>query len=121
MRKIILLLVIFTIVLAVNSQSLDPSFAGKGYQSFGFLTGNFYYENGGQVLRKPDGSFFVLYQVNGYAVVSHYSASGDRDASYGNAGYSQSTDITEAKAALQSDGKIVIAGSVFDPVTRRSD
>lgn len=121
MRKIILLLASFVAAFAASSQSLDPSFAGKGFKSFDFLTGNFYYENTGQVLVKPDGSFFVLYTVNGFAVVSHYFANGNRDGSFGNGGYSQSVDVTEPKAALQSDGKIVIAGTVFDPVSRRSD
>lgn len=120
MRKIFLLLIIAT-AFAAHSQSLDKSFNGKGYNSFDFATGNFYYESGGQVLRKPDGSFFVLYTVNGYAVVSHYFADGDKDNAFGAGGYSQPITITEPKAALQQDGKIVVAGNVYDPATRRSD
>lgn len=121
MRKIILLVTSFTTALVANCQSLDPSFGGKGYKSFDFLTGNFYYESGGQALRKADGSFFVLYQVNGYTVFSHYSSNGERDAAFGNSGYSQTLSITEARADLQPDGKIVVAGTIFNSESHTSD
>lgn len=121
MRQLILLLNFFFILTATYSQPLDPSFAGNGYTAVDFPAGNFYYENSVQVLRKSDGTYYVLFQVNGFPVLSHHFSNGNRDPNFGSSGYSKTINITDTKATLQPDGKVVIAGQIFDPATGTSD
>ena len=105
MKKSYLFLISLLVFTGTYSQSFDSSFAGKGYTAVNFVSGNFNNEGAGQVLRKSDGTYLVLFQVNGYAILAHYLANGDGlDLNFGTAGYSQSVFVSQAKAALQPDG-----------------
>ena len=110
MRKLLLLSMAVITQVVIYGQSLDPSFAGRGYKEVNFVKGNFQFEGADQLLQKSDGTYFVLYRVNGYTVLSHYFANGERDAKFGTAGYSQSLALSDVSAALQGDGKIIVAG-----------
>src|SRR5678809_1329542 len=107
MKKIILLMTCCVALVVAHSQSLDPFFAGKGYTAVNFAVGNFYNEGSGQVLRKSDGTYFVLFYVNGYSVLSHHFSNGAFDPNFGMGGYSQTVGVFQAKATLQPDGKII--------------
>ena len=71
MRKLLLLSMAVITQVVIYGQSLDPSFAGKGYKEVNFVKGNFQFEGADQILQKNDGTYFVLYRVNGYTVLSH--------------------------------------------------
>src|SRR4051794_38763545 len=104
--------------------SLDPSFGDKGIvlTDFGTSTKNIYGASARQVLTQHDGNFYLIFEANGQTVIARILSNGIRDTSYGNNGYSQSVSILGAEGwsrnivgaatgALQSDGKIVVAGS----------
>ena len=106
----------------VNSQSLDHSFSGKGYAETNFLHGNFHYEVDGRALTKSDGSVLAVFQINGYAVLAHYwPGSGALDLSFGIAGYAEPVNMIGARAALQPDGKILLAGQVYNGLVNSYD
>jgi uncharacterized delta-60 repeat protein len=91
--------------------SLDPSFAGQGWTTTEFTKGNFYSEYGRQVLLQTNGTYIVVFEVNGYTLLARYLTKNNTlDASYGTDGYSLPVNLQYARAALQSDGKLVVTG-----------
>src|SRR5438128_388470 len=112
MKKILLCFMVSFALLNAYSQagSLDPSFAGKGWTATDFLKGNLYSETNGQVLVQSDSNYIVVFEVNGFTVLTRYCRNGIMDTKFGTGGYSNPVQITQSKAALQSDGKIVVAG-----------
>src|SRR4051812_24523060 len=109
MKKILLCFIAFFALLHAYNQagSLDPSFAGKGWTATDFMKGNLYQEFGRQVLLQNDGHYIVVFEVNGYTMLARYCSNGAMDTRFGTGGYSDLAPITQVKAALQSDGKIV--------------
>jgi uncharacterized delta-60 repeat protein len=107
-------------LLSAHSQagSLDPSFAAKGWTTTDFATGNFLDESGRQVLLQNNGTYLVVLEIDDYTMVARYlSKSNALDKSFGTGGYSAPIQIEQPKAALQSDGKIVVVGGFYDPAT----
>ena len=66
---------------------------------------------GRQVLIQPGGSIYIIFNYPTF--ISKRFPDGSIDSSYGFDGYSRSVSFNDAYAALQPDGKIVIAGSGF--------
>ncbi|MEO5891073.1 MAG: delta-60 repeat domain-containing protein, partial [Ferruginibacter sp.] len=94
-----------------QSATLDPAFGTRGIVKTDMGTSYNYNGFARQVLTQPGGAIYIL--LNGNfpgSVISKRLASGAIDSTYGINGYSGSVPVTEAFAALQPDGKIVIAG-----------
>lgn len=113
MRKFISLSSLFFCTTLCFSQSgkLDPSFGIKGIVTTDMGSP---FDNGSagrQVLVQPGGGIYIIF--NNPTFISKRTRDGSIDSSYGFNGYSRSVSFDDAYAALQPDGKIVIAGSGF--------
>jgi uncharacterized delta-60 repeat protein len=103
---------------------LDPSFGTGGViqQAVGASAAF------GDVVPMPGGKFLAVGSNNaggtGDFLLIKYNSDGSRDASFGNGGIVQSSFTKAAfasAAAVQSDGKIVVVGSVVDATVDRYD
>jgi uncharacterized delta-60 repeat protein len=124
MKKIFLFFLSLFALLSAHSQagSLDPSFAGKGWTTTNFSTGNFLDERGRQVLLQNNGTYLVVFEISDYTMLARYlSKSNALDETFGTRGYSVPILIQRPKVALQSDGKIVVAGGVYNPTTNNDN
>src|SRR6476619_4173936 len=113
MKKIYLCTIALLTLFFAYSQdgALDPAFAGKGWTTTEFTRGNFYYESGRQVFLQTNGTFIVVFNINGYTVLARYLTKNNTlDISYGTEGYSEPVHLEYAAAAQQTDGKIVVTG-----------
>jgi uncharacterized delta-60 repeat protein len=88
---------------------LDPSFGGDGMRTFGALSG----DDAQAVLVQPDGKLVLAGYGGGNLAVARLNRDGSSDVSFGDGGMS-GTDFggndSGHAAALQPDGKIVVAG-----------
>lgn len=116
MKKIILLVTVIFCLKLTNAQpgQLDPLFGINGIAKNVFGSKNDENSDGQQVLLKTDGSMFVITETKEQTLVAKRFSNGSPDSSYGVNGFSVSVPIWGAKAALQPDGKIVVAGSSYN-------
>lgn len=108
MKKNFLLPVLFIFSFTItNAQIPDPSFGHNGVVStdMGLPFNNS--SAGRQVLYGLDGAIYIL--VDQSFIVKRLP-NGSLDSSYGNDGYSSGINVRLASAAIQPDGKIVLAG-----------
>jgi uncharacterized delta-60 repeat protein len=112
--KLILLSLLFSYATICTAQSgeLDPSFGNHGIVKTDM--GSPFDNNsvGRQVLTQPGGSIYIIF--NNPTFISKRFPNGSIDSGYGLDGYSRPVSFNDASAALQPDGKIVIAGSGFN-------
>ncbi|MEO5892884.1 MAG: T9SS type A sorting domain-containing protein [Ferruginibacter sp.] len=110
MKKILLssALLCFLHFSYAQSGLLDPSFGAGGVVKSDLGAPFKINSSARQVLINPAGGFYVILDAT---FISKRLSNGLIDSSYGFAGYSRSVAIDNASAALQPDGKIVIAGS----------
>ena len=112
MKKLLLIIFSTYFISFIHAQvgSLDSSFGNNGIQLFTpnqNLTTHVF-----KVLVAPDKSLYVVFSsVSQLFMVAKYFADGTIDVTYGNSGYSDQVLMNFADAALQSDGKIILAGS----------
>ena len=114
MKKIYLSIIYLFLILEAMAQNAlpDPNFGNNGVVRTDFPYGGIsYFNEAKKVLAAPDGSSFVLLRFNGQAVITHLNVNGSIDLAYGNNGYSVPVVMDALDAALQNDGKIVVAGS----------
>lgn len=118
MKKLLLLCLYLLGGLLAYSQpgTLDSTFAGRGWTYTDFAKSNNLSESGLQVLRQTDGSYILLLNAASGTVLTRYLSDGTLDKSYGMEGFSQVGGLSPVGAALQSDGKIVVAGSRYTSV-----
>jgi uncharacterized delta-60 repeat protein len=113
MKKIILLPTLFITLNLIYSQpgQLDPFFGTNGIvrNSFGPKINES--TQGKQVLLQADGSMYIVTETKEQTLIAKRLKNGSPDSSYGNNGFSVSVPFSGAHAAMQSDGKIVVAGS----------
>src|SRR4051812_39354788 len=116
MRTLCLLLLCSIGILKATGQagSLDPTFGNNGIQTTGFLnTANTLNEGGRVVLTSANGDIFIIALVNiSYTRIAKYLPDGRLDSSYGNTGYTNSTNLVPTSATFQND-KIVVAGYIY--------
>ena len=94
-----------------QSGELDPSFGNQGIVKTDMGSPFDNNSAGRQVLVQPDGNIYILFNYPTF--ISKRFPDGSIDSSYGVDGYSRPVSFNDAYAALQPDGKIVIAGSGF--------
>jgi uncharacterized delta-60 repeat protein len=116
MKKIIVLIAISACEFNISySQpgTLDSSFGNNGIvcTAIGSAT-KLATASATDVLTQPDGTIYVIVQSQVYTTITRLLADGSIDSSYGNKGYSQTIRMDSRSAALQTNGKIVVAGSV---------
>src|SRR5687768_12631196 len=112
MRKLILHTTLFIYAITpgyAQPGELDPLFGIKGIVKTDIGFPFDYRSEGRQVLTGPGGSIYIIFNFPTF--VSKRFPDGSVDHAYGINGYSKSTPFKDAYAALQPDGKIVIAGS----------
>ena len=105
MKKCLLLLLIFACFATVNAQkvSLDPSLGNNGIQVMpGIL----------KIVTAPDNSYYTIGDYTGSPtiVITKYLSNGELDQSYGTGGY-VTLAMRPFDAMLQSDGKLLVAGT----------
>lgn len=97
---------------------LDPSFSGDGLTAMSASYGAV------DVAVQPDGKTVVLAQaLGGQFLLLRFQIDGNRDSSFGNAGYAVSEFAEPAypqALAIQSDGKLVVAGGGQTGPTQQS-
>src|SRR5689334_5628516 len=95
--------------------SLDNTFGGGTGRTFADLSAqNRYDEFATDVLIQPDGKRVVVVDRYPYLQLIRFNADGTYDATFGEGGFSQAVRLSRfgplSNAAIQSDGKIVVAG-----------
>lgn len=113
MKALILLGTLFFAGLYISYAQVgkvDTTFGNKGAVTADIGTAAAHAGYGSQVLLNPDGSMYILISTNGKTIVEKKHADGSPDPTYGHNGFSVIVDIFDAHAALQPDGKLVIAG-----------
>jgi uncharacterized delta-60 repeat protein len=110
MKKTLLLALGFGTLNFAMAQSgvLDPTFGVSGIAKTQIGASFNYNAAARQVLINPAGGSFILLEK---AIVIKILANGSIDSTYGINGYAGSVNLIDCHAALQADGKIVIAGS----------
>jgi uncharacterized delta-60 repeat protein len=116
MKKVLLLFVLMAFLAQAHSQAgaLDPTFAGKGWVYTNLADPNAFSERITDVLTRNDGSIIVVIERQGKTVLARYLSNGTLDNSFGTNGYSEVSNMWNATAALQGDGKIVVSGRYLD-------
>lgn len=114
MKQLYLLLTVFFGCLNftfAQPGTLDPAFGNKGIVKTDFSLSKLN-SRGSQVLIQPDGSLLELVEsIDGLTVLVKILPDGSRDLNYGTNGYSGPLAITSAVASMQTDGKVIVAGS----------
>ena len=127
MKKSILLplFVIFFLQTGLAQPSLlDPSFGTNGIVKTDMGSAFNYNNVGKQVFAQPDGSMYLVFASQSITsgidgapyptTITKILADGSRDLTYGHNGLSSAVPIYQSHAAIQSDGKIIIAGVTWD-------
>src|SRR5450432_2225982 len=116
MKKNILLTGLVSLFLCLStiafSQTslLDPSFGIKGIVKADMDSAYNYAAYGRQVLVQSDGSIYLVFEEARVTLIAKKHADGSADLTYGVNGISAGAPIYSSYAALQADGKIIIAG-----------
>lgn len=115
MKKILLLASLFISCIEIaNAQpgALDYSFGKKGVVRSDLGSNVTFSGLTKRLLLQGDGSMYVVFESEGIAFVTKKRPNGSPDSAYGHNGYSAPIPMRIAHAALQKDGKIVVAGTV---------
>src|SRR3954471_2759679 len=115
MKRLLLFLMAVLYVVLVQGQAgeLDPGFAKRGWTFVDMPKGNYYDEVTRDILLQ-DNKSVVLFQVDGYTLLTRYYTDGTLDRGFGFDGYSLPVNLIPSRAAQQSDGKIVVVGRHFN-------
>ena len=119
MKKLFTLITLIYSCVGVLGQAgqLDSAFGTNGIVKTD-VGSNLLYQfdsRGIQVLSKADGSTYIIISASNHTYIAKLLSDGSPDKSYGNQGFSTAAQIIPNKAALQSDGKIIIAGYIIVP------
>ena len=115
-KTILLFLIILGCVKVINAQSgnLDSTFGTNGVIKSN-LGADYNYELiSKQVLLQSNGSMYVILLSVGKTLITKKLSNGAADSSYGLNGLSVLTTVSPVYAAVQSDGKVVVAGVPAD-------
>jgi len=115
MKKFLLFLVSTTFLFAGHAQvgSLDPTFGTNGIRLYQLVPNVSYAVL--KVIPAPGNYQYVIYSTDLYGypaiTIARYSGNGTLQTGFGTTGYSEPLAMQFADAALQDDGKIMVAGS----------
>jgi uncharacterized delta-60 repeat protein len=106
--------------------SKDNTFGGDGHTAADLSAGNRYDEFATSVLIQPDGKRVVVVDRYPYIQLIRFNADGSYDNTFGEGGFSQAAPIRHfggpnSNAAIQSDGRIVVAGETAWNSTSNTD
>jgi uncharacterized delta-60 repeat protein len=90
---------------------LDPAFGIKGRITADLSPKTAYSATATQVLTDAGGNVYTIFFVNKISHIIKKLANGSTDITYGFSGYSSPVGIVNPIAAIQADGKIIIAGT----------
>jgi len=91
--------------------TLDPSFGNAGYIQTTAKGSQYSVSVAKQAFTNPDGTLSFVLQVFDKGMIARRLSNGTLDATYHNNGYSDMVSMYLGSAAMQSDGKIVLAGA----------
>ena len=115
MKYYLLILILASINISTTAQPghLDPSFGKNGIirTEFGSVK-NLFPHKCTDIIIHPDGSFYQVIESGSVSYISHRFSDFALDQAYGEKGYSVPVLLTNPKAVIQADGKIVIGGRV---------
>ena len=127
MKKSILLSLLIISFLQITSAQpslLDPSFGTNGIVRTDMGSAFNYSNVGEQVFTQPDGSMYLVFASQSITsgidgapyptTITKIHADGSVDLTYGHNGLSVAIPIYQSHAAIQSDGKIIIAGTTLN-------
>ena len=117
MKSLFLAIVFATFCYAASGQlgQLDFAFGNQGIVRTDFESDEIVYDNQcQQILLHPNGSFYLIFEMNRQTFIVHRLASGALDYNYGNAGYSVPVFMRSPHAIIQPDGKIVVGGTALN-------
>lgn len=117
MKHLLLLTAIFFCGLQISNAQpgeLDPSFGDNGIvkTEIGLGSPVIYSSSGIQALTQTNGSVYLVFRAGNFTLITKKHMDGSTDVTYGNNGFSVAALITPASAVMQTDGKIVVTGSV---------
>ncbi len=110
MKKYSLISVLCITWMTTTYAQLDPSFGIKGIVKTDIGSIFNYTHSDKQLLLQSDGSMYLVFESAGLTLIAKKLPDGSADTSYGNNGFSVSVPVYESHAAMQANGKIVIAG-----------
>ena len=111
-RLLLLILIAFSHTAFSQAGNLDLSFGNHGIVRKDFGSRDIFYDNQcQQILLSPDGSFYLVIEMNHQALITHRLANGAIDLTYGEQGYSVPVFMSTPRAIMQPDGKIVVGGT----------
>jgi uncharacterized delta-60 repeat protein len=122
MRKIILIILCFVTLRAAHAQA--PGTLNKNFGSGGIVkdapgnagvNGTFYAVQTENCFALGNGKLILLLNLQGSAILTQHLPGGGVDSTYGKNGFSVSLAISNPVAAVQPDGKIIIAGTTAGP------
>jgi uncharacterized delta-60 repeat protein len=106
--------------------TLDASFGTGGKETLRFGPNSFFSVTLDTLLAQPDGKIIVAGNYSGQFAVARLNPNGSLDMSFGTGGklllsYATNGSQAPTSAALQSDGKILLAGSVTIPTQNSAE
>ncbi len=113
-KKLLLATTIFGFLNLTNAQpgQLDPLFGNKGIVLSDTKEDSIGYSSTGrQVLVQPDGSMYLIFEAHNETWIGKRLPDGSADKSYGDKGFAF-LEIIYPYAALQPDGKLLVAGNI---------
>jgi len=99
-------------LIAQNTIKLDKSFGKNGFVRTSLSgNGNTMFASNRKSFVTPDNKILVVGEFNAEVMITRMFAVGGIDSSYGSNGFSDHVNIQQPTAAIQPDGKIIVAGS----------
>lgn len=116
MKNTILLTIVFFLISTISYTQfggLDSSFGKKGIVKSNLGKPYNYGVTRKDILVTPDGAFYSVFERTNQTFIAKRLKDGTKDSSYGEESFSDAINMVEEHAAMQSDGKLVLAGVTF--------
>jgi len=109
-----------TVIARFNTDgSLDNTFSGDGIAEANFKISSVVLQNNGKIV-VAGGPYYWELDSKSNLALARYNADGSLDNTFSEDGM-QATDFEIASAAIQSDGKITVAGTIFNKANNTND
>ncbi len=114
MKKIIFFITTFFFCINISYTQpgkLDPAFGTNGIVKTNIGSNYDYPINMKQIVLRPDGDMHLIFERNAQTRITKRHENGERDTTFGENGFASAVNIKEPHAIIQSDSKVVIAGT----------